>query len=125
MTGVALVLVALGAGIGAPARYLFDREITSRSRREFPWGTLAVNLLGSFLLGVFVGLSLADRLGPGWLDLLGVGFCGAFTTTSAFAWELVSLFARKQRAAAAGYVLGSVGLGLALAATGLLVGRAG
>jgi CrcB protein len=74
---VTLLLVALGAAVGAPLRYalalLFDGL--------WPGGTIAVNLLGSFLLGWFVGLGLDG----GTLALLGTGFCGGLTTYSAFA----------------------------------------
>ena len=71
------LLVALGAAVGAPLRYLAGHWLDGR----FPWGTLLANVVGSFLLGLFSGLSLGEHA----LALLGTGFCGGFTTYSAFA----------------------------------------
>lgn len=72
-----LVLVALGAAVGAPMRYLLARRWDAR----LPWGTIGVNVVGSFLLGWCSALGLAGS----WLALLGTGFCGGLTTYSAFA----------------------------------------
>ncbi|MEU8240716.1 CrcB family protein [Actinoplanes missouriensis] len=99
------LLVALGAAIGAPLRYLTDRALGS------PWGTLTVNVVGSFLLGVVLGLPLSPQL----VALAGTGFCGALTTYSTFSWETLSLARRGERAAAVGYVAVSVLAGLAAA----------
>ncbi len=70
----------LGAGIGAPLRYVIDRF--SRARSDFPWGILFVNVVGSFILGVITGQGSND------LYFIGIGFCGAFTTWSAFILDL-------------------------------------
>ncbi|MEU4559348.1 CrcB family protein [Actinoplanes sp. NPDC023936] len=102
---MSFLLVALGAAIGAPLRYLTDRALGS------PWGTLTVNVIGSFLLGVVLGLPLSPAL----VALAGTGFCGALTTYSTFSWETLSLARRGERAAAAGYVAASVLAGLAAA----------
>jgi len=74
---VTALLVALGAAVGAPLRYVAGHLFDVR----FPWGTVLVNVLGSFLLGLFTALGVN---GDG-TALLGVGFCGGFTTYSAFA----------------------------------------
>ena len=71
------LLVALGAAVGAVLRYTAGHLLDGR----LPWGTVLVNVAGSFLLGVFSGLALGDRAEA----LLGVGFAGALTTYSAFA----------------------------------------
>lgn len=71
------LLVAVGAAVGAPLRFLLAHHLDD----GVPWGTLLVNVLGSFLLGVCSGLALDG----GALALAGTGFCGAFTTYSAFA----------------------------------------
>jgi len=74
---VTLVYVALGAALGAPLRFYAGHVLDAR----FPSGTVLVNVLGSFLLGMFSGLALTDDA----LAFLGVGFCGGLTTYSAFA----------------------------------------
>ncbi|HEY5857045.1 MAG TPA: fluoride efflux transporter CrcB [Aldersonia sp.] len=82
-----MVLVLLGAMVGAPARYLLDRAVQRRNRSPFPWGTFAVNVLGSAILGALTGAAVSTN----WHDLAGVGFCGAFTTFSTFGYETVRL----------------------------------
>lgn len=78
------IMVALGATLGGPSRFLLDRWIQENVVRNhpsrIPWGILTVNVLGSLLLGVAV----ASLSGP-WLLLAGTGFCGSFTTFSTFA----------------------------------------
>jgi CrcB protein len=81
------LLVALGAALGAPLRYLTDRAISARHDMLFPWGTFAVNAAGSFLLGAIVGAEPGDNA----MALLGVGFCGGLTTYSTFAYETARL----------------------------------
>ncbi|MTD56421.1 fluoride efflux transporter CrcB [Amycolatopsis pithecellobii] len=80
-----VLLVAVGAAVGAPARYLLDRAVQSRHDSVFPWGTCVVNVLGCFLLGVLTGLPSAL------FALLGTGFCGALTTYSTFSYETLRL----------------------------------
>jgi CrcB protein len=113
-------LVALGGAVGAASRYLVDIAVTTRLGDRLPWGTLAVNLLGSAAFGLLTGLAAAtpDDLGT----LLGVGFCGAFTTASALAWETLALVERgRSWRAVANLGLSVVG-GLALATAGLALG---
>ncbi len=78
-----VLLVALGAAVGAPLRYL----VAARLDRGLPLGTLAVNVAGSFVIGVLAARSVG---GAAWA-LLGVGFCGGLTTYSAFAVQTVRL----------------------------------
>jgi CrcB protein len=108
-----VLLVALGAAVGAPLRYLTDRLIQARVGSRFPWGTLAVNVAGSLLLGFLIGLPVEPRVAA----LLGTGFCGALTTYSTLAVETVTL----PRRSAVGNVVVSVTAGLAAAGLGLLL----
>ncbi|MFG1605383.1 fluoride efflux transporter FluC [Actinoplanes sp. NPDC049265] len=111
-----VLLVALGAAVGAPLRYLTDRLIQAQTGSRFPWGTLTVNVAGSLLLGFLVGLPVGRDVAA----LLGTGFCGALTTYSTFGWETVAL----PRRLALLNVLLSVVAGLAAAGAGLLVAAA-
>ncbi len=124
MTWHGLALVAIGAAAGAPARYLIDRMITNRVGDRFPWGTLTVNLAGSGLLGVIAGSAASDALGSAAAAVIGAGFCGAFTTTSAFSWEVLALAGRGTRRAALVYAVLSVTMGVLLAALGFWLGAA-
>lgn len=108
-----LLLVVLGAAVGAPLRYLADLLVQSRHDSVFPFGTLAVNVVGSVLLGATAG-ALAAEPGPDWvLPLVGVGLCGALTTFSTFGFETVRLAQQGSLRAATANALGSVGLSLA------------
>ncbi|MBA3417596.1 MAG: fluoride efflux transporter CrcB [Geodermatophilaceae bacterium] len=115
-----VALVALGAAIGAPLRYLVERAVRARVRSSLPWGTLLVNVAGSLVLGLLVGL-LAP---PQWQALLGVGLCGALTTYSAFGFDTVVLTESRERLLALLYVVASLVAGLAAALVGLAGGAA-
>jgi fluoride exporter len=105
------LLVALGAAVGAPLRYWLAQRLDSEG---VPLGIWLANAAGSTLLGLLVGLGADD----GALALLGVGFCGGFTTYSTFAVQTVRLGVRRGTAYAVATVVASVG-GCAL---GYLVG---
>jgi CrcB protein len=115
--------VALGAALGAPCRYLLDRAVQARHRQRFPFGTLLINLLGSAVLGLLIGLSVVGSLSHTALAAAGTGWCGAFTTYSTFGFETLQLARDGYKARAFGYVVVSVGGGLALATVGVLIGR--
>lgn len=114
-----VLLVALGAAIGAPLRYLADRMIQSRHESAFPWGTLTVNIAGSLLLGLLAGLP-AGRAASA---LLGTGFCGALTTYSTFSYETLYLARSGLRRHALANVVVSILAGLGAAYVGLLLGQ--
>ncbi len=103
------LLVALGAAVGAPLRY-----VLSRLDGVFPAGMLAVNVLGSGLFGVFAALSLGDA----WWALLGTGLCGGFTSFSSFAVQSVTRPARM----AAAYVAATTVLSVGACALGWVLG---
>jgi CrcB protein len=122
---VASLHVALGGAIGSVLRYQAGRWITHwlgvQAVTQFPWATLAVNALGSVLMGLLAGW--LARHGPGGEELrllLGVGMLGGFTTFSAFSLEMVLLIQRGQLGYAALYLALSVALGV----TGLVFGLA-
>lgn len=116
-----VLLIALGAGIGAPARYLTDRAMQARHRTAaFPWGTLTVNVFASLVLGVLVGA----RLDPGLVALFGTGFCGTLSTYSAFSYETLRLSAAGARRQAVLNVLLTLLAGIGAAALGWALGQA-
>jgi CrcB protein len=109
------MFVALAAGVGALARYAADRLITARSPSDFPYGTFAVNVTGSLLLGFLVGIAPHS----GAATVAGAGFAGGFTTLSTWAWESVALAEKGSPATAVANVFVSLATGLAAAAAGL------
>jgi CrcB protein len=115
-----VLLVALGAAVGAPLRYLTDRAVQARYGSAFPWGTLTVNVAGSLLLGFLIGLPV----GPALAALLGTGFCGALTTYSTFSYETLRLARDGRRWPAAANVLLSILAGLGAAYLGILLAEA-
>lgn len=104
------VLVALGAALGAPLRFLLSTQLDGR----FHTGTLVANVAGSFLLGLFSALALSAS----WAALLGVGFCGGFTTYSSFSVQSHNLGPRR----GAAYAAGTIVLALAACAVGWWLG---
>ncbi|MCK5774499.1 MAG: fluoride efflux transporter CrcB [Thermoplasmata archaeon] len=113
------LLVATGGAIGALLRYGVGRGVEALGV-AFPWGTLTVNLLGSFLIGVVMYGSQEQ----GWFDdktrlFLTVGILGAFTTMSTFSYESIKMMEDKQHLLFIGYVLGTV----VLALLGVYLGR--
>ena len=107
------LLVVLGAVIGAPARYVVDVYLQSRHRTAFPWGTFTVNVIGATVLGSVAGALSVGR-GPTWLmTAVGTGFCGAFTTFSAFSAETVRLIDAGRTMTALTNVVASVLVGFA------------
>lgn len=114
-----LLLVAIGGAAGAVARYGVAGWVHQSSGTVLPWGTLAVNLAGSFLLGLTLPVMEQLPLAPEVRALVAVGFFGAFTTFSTFSYEAVRLLQAGEWARAGAYVFGSVVLGLLAAAAGL------
>ncbi|GIJ23544.1 fluoride efflux transporter FluC [Micromonospora lutea] len=95
-----VLLVALGAALGAPLRYLVDRAVQARHDTVFPWGTCTVNVLGSLVLGVLIGGAAVGAVSGSLVAFLGVGLCGALTTYSTFGYETIRLFEDGARRAA-------------------------
>ncbi|HLK01654.1 MAG TPA: CrcB family protein [Streptosporangiaceae bacterium] len=115
-----VLIVAVGAALGAPARYLADVLLTGRHDSRFPWATFAVNVAGSGLLGFLAALPA----GHGLMAFAGTGFCGALTTYSTFGLETVRLAQSGARTLAVLNVAASVTAGLGAAYCGMAVAQA-
>jgi CrcB protein len=109
--------VGLAGGLGALARWALGAAISSRTRSDFPWGTLTVNLSGALVLGLVVGLALRGDA----LLLAGTGALGSYTTYSTWLFETHRLAVRGERAAATVNVVASLLAGLAAVALGRLL----
>ncbi|MEP6643257.1 MAG: fluoride efflux transporter CrcB [Acidobacteriaceae bacterium] len=92
-----LLIISLGAIAGANARYFLSRFAAKMLGPVFPYGTLIINVSGSFMVGLFM-IWTTERvlLDPRWRLLVIIGFCGAFTTFSSYAYETVSYFEQGQ-----------------------------
>lgn len=122
------LLVALGGGAGAAARYTLGQQLPRVIGQErvaaFPWATLTANALGCFAMGLLAAWLVRGGDGTdGMRLLLGIGLLGGFTTFSAFGIETVTLIERGQSGVAAAYVLASLVLGLVGVALGLAMIR--
>jgi fluoride exporter len=115
---VTAVWVALGALAGAPLRLLADRVAVARRGPGSVLGILTVNVLGSAVLGVLLGLR---DVSPVVLALVGTGFCGTLTTFSTFGFDVVRLLEERAVGRAVAYVAATLVLGLGVAAAGYAV----
>ncbi|MFD1949736.1 fluoride efflux transporter CrcB [Sphingomonas arantia] len=118
-----LLLVMGGGAIGSGLRYLVGRLALAQFGPGFPFGTLAVNLIGGALMGLLAGLLAREVAGESVRLLLGVGVMGGFTTFSAFSLETVLMLQRGELATAVGYVMVSVLGALAALFVGLQAAR--
>jgi CrcB protein len=116
--------IAVGAGAGGVCRYYLASAVQQRFGATFPWGTLLINVTGSLLLGFLIRYALAA---PGVSvevrALLTTGFCGGYTTFSAFSFETAALLEDGQYERAGTYVLGSVLLSLLATFCGFILAR--
>jgi fluoride exporter len=122
---MALVLIGLGGFAGAISRYAVDGFVSDRTGGTFPWGTLAVNLTGSFVLGLLFAMTTERAILPP--DIRGpvmIGFIGAYTTFSTYMLESWGLIENGSYGIAFANLGGSLVLGLVAIAAGLIVGRA-
>ena len=124
MSGQAIILVALGGALGAVGRYLAGLMLKTAS--GFPWATMSVNILGSFLMGLVFGWLSRQNGGSEMLRLfLAVGILGGFTTFSAFSMDLFDLLQKRDMAATTLYLGGSLFGGVAAFIIGFMALRAG
>ncbi|HUS13986.1 MAG TPA: fluoride efflux transporter CrcB [Chloroflexia bacterium] len=117
-------IISIGAALGANARYFLTLWFVKRYGATFPWGTLVINVSGSFAIGLILTI-LGQRLvsEPGARLLLVTGFLGAYTTFSAFSYETLALLQQGAYPEAAYNVLSSVALSLFAAFAGILLAR--
>jgi len=120
-----MLAVGFGGIIGANLRWQVGKWATDRWAAPFPWGTLLINLTGSFILGLYLTLVTGRFTGrPLTRLLVATGILGAYTTFSTFAYETVRLVQHGHIATALAYVGASLVLGLAACAGGIAAGRA-
>ena len=102
--------ISVGAVLGANARYLVGGWVVDRLGASFPYGTLLINVSGSFLIGVVLTLVTERALAPAWVrPTFAIGFLGSYTTFSTFSYETLALVGAGSLAAAAANVAASVG----------------
>ncbi len=113
--------LALAGGVGATARFVFDGVVGRRLHWRIPAATLAINVIGSFLLGVLTGLVTHHGAPTDLKSVLGTGFCGGFTTFSTASVETSRLWSDHGPLVAARYAVTTVGAALAAAFLGLWI----
>ena len=120
-----ILWVAAGGALGSAARYLVNVAAGRFLGPEFPWGTMAVNIAGSFVMGLLIAvMALKMQVSQEVRAFLTTGILGGFTTFSAFSLDFAVLVERRETGLAALYVIASVGLSLAAIFAGLKLGRA-
>lgn len=127
MTASAYLAVALGGALGSVVRFWLTAVMTALTGPRYPWGTLLINVAGSFIIGLVAGLTLTpERLGwhPSVRIFLMTGFCGGFTTFSAFSLQALELLQDGETMAALGYMVASVILCVVFTWFGWMIARA-
>jgi CrcB protein len=117
-----IIQVAIGGAIGSVLRYLTNVSAMRLIGPGFPWGTVFVNIAGSFVMGVIV-IVLAEKGGMRFAPLLMTGLLGGFTTFSAFSLDTFTIFERGDTVVAAAYLAGSVILSLLALVAGIYLTR--
>ncbi|PED09910.1 fluoride efflux transporter CrcB [Bacillus pseudomycoides] len=114
-----ILLVGIGGFFGAIARFSISNAMKEKYGSLFPYGTLFVNILGSFLLGLLYGAEVSST----WLLLCGTGFMGAFTTFSTFKLEIIQLIHKREGQRAVLYLIMSYMFGIFSAFLGFYIGH--
>jgi CrcB protein len=119
-----LLWVGLGGGVGSMLRFLSSHYVHKLSKGVFPWGTFTVNILGCLLIGILVAWFAKLDAGSNTLKWLFIsGFCGGYTTFSAFAFENIQLLQQQQYLSFALYTAASLLIGFVAVAIGLYLFR--
>jgi CrcB protein len=122
---IAIAAVAIGGALGSVLRYLVSSWFVARLGSQFPWGTFAINVSGSLLIGVVLQLALSRAgMSPYVRLFFATGILGGYTTFSAYAFEIYALSNDALRVQSVAYALGSVAAGVAAAFTGVTLVRA-
>ncbi|MEA5455407.1 CrcB family protein [Sinomonas sp. JGH33] len=120
MTTVAVILLGLAGGVGAGARFVLDGVVRSKARTALPWGTITINVTGSFLLGLVAGA--LTRGAPLELQMIaGTGFLGGYTTFSTASVETVRLIQSRRPGIAVVNAAGTFAATLIAATAGMLL----
>lgn len=116
--------ISIGAVLGANARYLVGGWVVDRLGASFPYGTLLINVTGSFLIGLVLAVVTERTLAPAWVrPTIAIGFLGSYTTFSTFSYETLALIGAGSVAAAAANIAMSVGGALIGVYLGTVVAR--
>jgi len=111
----------MAGGFGALARFVVDGLVRTQLGRSFPWGTLIINVSGSLLLGIIAALAWSGHISGDAALVIGVGFCGGYTTFSTASFETVRLLEERRIFAAVFQTLGNAGFAVLAIAVGLLL----
>jgi CrcB protein len=115
--------ISIGAVLGANVRYWLGGFIGDRMGSAFPWSTLIINVSGSLIIGVVLGLA-ADRVMPSWWRPgFAIGFLGSYTTFSTFSYETLNLIQQRSYLAAVANIGGSVVIGLVAVLVGVAIAK--
>ena len=114
-----VVGVALAGSLGAVVRFVVDSALRARSGSSLPWPTVLINVVGSLLLGLLTGAVLFHDAPAEMLTVVGVGFCGGFTTFSTTSVDSVRLIVARRYGAACAIALGTLAITLVAVAAGL------
>lgn len=119
--------IAIGSALGGTSRYAISRAVALRYGETFPWGTLVVNISGSFIIGLLSALIGPDSrlvVSPNTRNFLMVGICGGYTTFSSFSLQTLELIRNRDFGEAGGNILLSVAACIAAVSIGFIVGSA-
>ena len=116
--------ISIGAVLGANVRYLLGGWVGEQAGSGFPWGTFVINVSGSLVIGIVLGLAAERTVPPWWRPGIAVGFLGSYTTFSTFSYETINLIRDGSYLAAVANAGGSLVLSLVAVGIGLAIARA-